>query len=163
VTIRRIIRRQRRQHDDTGAALLLAIGAVLMVGAISAGLIGAAASSLQNRTTIELLRNREWAADSAIERAITQVRPLDCSAATGSTADTTNLIGIRVDWATDCAHGVPASDGTLYLQRNVAFAACLDSFPACSSANAIIRAQVNFEPQTGAVTKTVVQYWTVNR
>jgi hypothetical protein len=141
----------------------LAIGAVLMVGAISAGLIGAAASSLQNRTTIELLRNREWAADGAIEKAITEVRTRDCSAATGSTADTTNLIGIRVDWVTDCAHGVTTSNGAPYPQRNVAFLACLDSFPACTSANAIIRAQVNFDPQTLPVTKTVVQYWTVNR
>ncbi len=158
-----IVRRARTPHKDSGAALLLAIGAVLMISAIGAGLIGAAVSSLQNRSSLELLRNREWAADSAIEQAITQVRSLDCSTATGSTPDTTNGVGIRVDWATDCAHGVLTSDGTMYLQRNVAFAACLDTFPACNSTNVIIRAQVNFEPQAGPVTKTVVQYWTVNR
>ncbi|MGZ4724560.1 MAG: hypothetical protein ACXV3B_12225 [Ilumatobacteraceae bacterium] len=157
------VRRERRQHNDSGAALLLAIGAVLMVGAISAGLIGAATSSLQNRSTLEVLRNREWAADSAIEQAITKVRSLDCSTASGSTPDTTNGVGIRVDWTTDCSHGVPTSDGNIYLQRDVAFVACLDSFSACTAANAIIRAQVNFDPQAGPVTKTVVQYWTVNR
>lgn len=154
---------KRRRGNDSGAALLLAVGAVLMVSAIIAGLTAAAASSLQNRNTLGILRNREWAADSAIELSITQVRQLDCSSASGFTPDTTNGVAIRVDWATDCASGVPSSDGSNYLQRNVVFSACLDAIPSvqCPDVNVIIRAQVNFEPRTGTVIKTSVQSWSV--
>jgi type II secretory pathway pseudopilin PulG len=152
---------RRRRGNDSGAALLLAVGAVLMVSAIIAGLTAAAASSLQNRNSLETLRNREWAADSAIELAITQVRPLDCSAASGSTPDATNGVAIRVDWATDCSTGVPTSDGSNYLQRNVVFSACLNQSAQCQEVDVIIRAQVNFEPQTGTVIKTSVQSWSV--
>ena len=141
----------------------MVIGLMLMIGAISAGLAAAAASSLSGRTTLETIRKREWAADGAIERAIMQVRPLDCSSLTGVTQDTTNLVAIRVDWATDCSRGVSSSDGTNYLQRNVVFSACLDTLSQCLIANVITRAQVNFEPRTGTVTKTVVQSWSVNR
>ena len=59
--------RQRAQHKDSGAALLLAIGFVLMIGMISGGLIALATSSMNNRATLELLRNREYAADGAID------------------------------------------------------------------------------------------------
>ncbi len=153
----------RPQHKDSGAALLLAIGFVLMIGAISAGLAAAATSSLNNRATLVTLRNREFSADGAIEKAITQVRPLNCSSVTGLTQDTMNGIAIRVDWTTDCTQVVSSSNGTNYAQRNVVFSACLDVLSQCLSANVIIRAQVNFEPQTGTVTRTVVQSWSVNR
>jgi type II secretory pathway pseudopilin PulG len=160
-------RRVRQRGNDSGAALLLAIGAVLMVSAISAGLTAAAASSMQNRNSLEALRNRQWAADSAIEVAITQVRALDCSSTTGFTPDTTNGVAIRVDWATDCSRSVPSSDSeaTPYLQRDVVFSACLNTNPPspCLDADVIIRAQVNFEPASGAVTKTYIQSWSVNR
>jgi hypothetical protein len=143
--------------------LLLAIGFVLMISAISAGLAAAATSSLNNRTTLGVVRNREFAADGAIEKSITQVRPLDCTTLSGLTQDTTNGVAIRVDWTTDCSHGVPSSDGGDYLQRNVVFSACLDKLAQCQNADVIIRAQINFEPRAGTVTKTFVQAWSVNK
>lgn len=161
------IRRSHPQHKDSGAALLLAIGTVMMIGVISASLASAATSSLQNRTSIEALRNREYAADGAIEQAITSLRGsapflLDCTAASGSMHGNdftlVNGVAMRVDWVNTC------SQVSGYNQRNVMFSACLDTpSPPCASANVIIRAQVNFEPAKGPATKTFVQSWSVNR
>jgi hypothetical protein len=163
--------RPRPQHQDSGATLILAIGFVLMVGAISAGLASLATSSLNNRTTLELVRNREYAADGAIEEAISRVRlaagralAVDCSAG-GNFVDLAMLngIAIRVDWRNACGV-VRGSDGTVVAQRNVTFSACENSGAACVDTTVIIRAQVNFQQDsTGAVAKTTVQSWSVNR
>jgi hypothetical protein len=140
-----------------------------MVGAICGGLASLAASSLNNRTTLETLRNREYAADGAIETAISQVRLLTCASPVGSFSDSTmNGVTIRVDWINACG-AVQITDGSVVSQRNVIFAACLDIGSACSdtavpAAPVIIRAQVNFQQALGAaVTKVYVQSWSVNR
>lgn len=161
--------RPRPQHTDSGAALILAIGFVLMVGAISAGLAGLATSSLNNRTTLVGVRNREYAADGAVQQAIAQVRaaggsPLAaCASATGSMVATLNSVAIRVDWKNACGV-VRATDGTVVAQHNVIFTACDSTGAACVDSTLIIRAQVNFQQAgSGAVTKTFVQSWNVNR
>jgi hypothetical protein len=162
-------RSQRPKGDDAGAALILAVGFVLMVGSISGGLAGLALTSLNNRNTLETLRNREYAADGAIETAISQVRLLTCASPSGSLTDSTvNAIAIRVDWINVCG-AVQIADGSVASQRNVIFAACLDTGSPCSdvavpAVPVIIRAQVNFQQVLGgAVTKTYVQSWNVNR
>jgi hypothetical protein len=159
----------RTQHRDSGAALILAVGFVLMVGAISGGLAGLALTSLNNRNTLETLRDREYAADGAIENAISQVRTLTCASANGSTTDSTmNAVTIRVDWTNVCGTA-QLPDGSVASQRNVIFAACLNTGSPCSdvavpAVPVIIRAQVNFEQALGgAVTKTYVQSWSVNK
>ena len=164
-----IRRRPRREHEDRGAALLLAVGFVVMIGAIAGGLAGLATSGVNNRTTLELVRNREYAADGAIENAISQVRSLTCASANGFTTDASmNSISIRVDWVNACGV-VQSSDGSVVSQRNVIFSACLNTGSACSDTAVppipvIIRAQVNFQQAlVGAVTKTYVQSWSVNR
>ncbi len=146
-----------------------------MVGIISAGLIGLATSGLNNRSTLQQLRNREYAADGAIEQAISQVRLLTCSgAATGFVVDTLNAVAIRVDWVNACgviqsgnrgATGASAaSDGVVVAQRNVIFAACANTGAACATTDVIVRAEVNFQQAaTGVVTQTFVQSWSVNR
>ncbi len=162
-------RTKRSRGDDSGAALILAVGFVLMVGAISGGLASLATSSLNNRNTLETLRNREYAADGAIENAISQVRAQSCASASGSITDSTiNAVAIRVDWANVCS-AVQIADGSVVSQRNVIFAACVNIGSPCSDSVApvapvIIRAQVNFQQALGgAVTKTYVQSWSVNR
>ena len=162
-------RRTRRPGEDAGAALILAVGFVLMVGTISGGLASLATSSLNNRNTLEVLRNREYAADGAIESAISQVRASTCTSAAGSIVDASmNSISIRVDWVNACGV-VQGSDGSVVAQRNVIFLACLNTESPCSDTAVppvpvIIRAQVNFQQAlTGAVTKTYVQSWSVNR
>ena len=150
-------------HRDSGAALLLAIGFVMMVSVISAGLAALATSGLNNRNTLEQVRNSQYAADGAIEQAISQVRTLTCSPPTGFLVDSSFSSGpIRVDWLNVCG-SVTASDGTRYPQRNVVFSACPDLRAVCDPANVIIRAQVNFEPDSGTVTKTYIQSWSVKR
>lgn len=164
-----IKRRPRREHEDCGAALLLAVGFVVMVGAIAGGLAALATSSVNNRTALEQVRNREYAADGAIENAIAQVRLLTCASANGFITDATmDAVSIRVDWAKACGV-VQSSDGSVVAQRNVIFSACLNTGSPCSdtavpAVPVIIRAQVNFQQAfLGAVTQTYVQSWSVNR
>jgi hypothetical protein len=158
-----------RRHEDRGASLILTLGFVVMIGAISSGLIGLTTSSLNNRDSLERVRNREYAADGAIEEAVAQVRQqvgpalVACTAASGSITDTLNATTIRVDWRNACA-AVQSSDGTIVAQHDVVFTACENTGAACVEAAVIARAQVNFEQAaSGAVTKAYVQSWSVNR
>jgi hypothetical protein len=154
-------RRPRTHHADSGAALLLALGFVVLVGAIGGGLAGLAATSVHNESTLELVRDREYAADGAIEQAISQVRDNTCSSPDSSTFDTLNQIAIRVDYRNVCGF-VPSADGNIAEQRNVIFSAfCVAPAAArCNTSNVIIRAQVNFQQSP---VKTYVQSWSVNR
>ena len=169
-------RRPRREHEDSGAALLLAVGFVVMIGAIAGGLAGLATSGVNNRITLERVRNREYAADGAIENAISQVRLLTCASASGFITDASmDSVSIRVDWVNACGvvQSSPAAiepvGGSVVSQRNVIFSACLNTGSPCSDTAVppvpvIIRAQVNFQQGlVGAVTKTFVQSWSVDR
>jgi hypothetical protein len=147
----------------------LAIGFVALVGAISAGLIGLATSSLNNRSSLETVRNTEYAADGAVEGALAVVRgqagpsPVSCALSSGFVLDSTlNGIAIRVDWQNACGV-VQSSTGTVVAQRNVIFSACPDTGAPCLEDAVIVRAQVNFEQAAGLVTKTYVQSWSVLR
>jgi hypothetical protein len=152
----------KHQHKDAGAALIMAVGFMLMVGTISGGLVALATTSMNHRNTLTALRDREYAADGAIENAIASERLITtCVAATRSITDSTlNGVTIRVDSTTAC-NDVSDSNGDDYAQRNVTFSACVTTALACPAGSAIIRAQVNFEPANGTVTDTVVQYWNV--
>ncbi len=152
---------------DRGAGLLLAIGFVTMIGGISAGLTGMITSGLQNRVALDAVRNRQYAADAAIESTVAQVRQLDrgstgsCNSSGGSTTSTLNDSTIRVDWRTACTV-VRGADGLIVSQRNAVFDACLDTGATCVGDAVIITAQINFEQAaTGTVTKTYVQSWSV--
>lgn len=151
------------QHEDVGAALLLAIGFVLMISAIGAGLASLATTSVNNRNSLELVRNRQYAADGAIEQAIAQVRELTCSSPNDSLNDSLNGVAIRVDWANACVNVHTSNDkAPLVEQRNVIFSAfCQNpSDESCKFSDVIIRAQVNFQVSP---VKTYIQSWSVNR
>ncbi|MBI5088131.1 MAG: hypothetical protein HZB15_04515 [Actinobacteria bacterium] len=158
------------RHTDRGASLIVTIGVMLMVGSISAGLISLTTSSLRNRDGLEQVRNRQYAAEGAIEEAIAQVRVQPgpaleaCNGADGFVLDATmNALAVRVDWHNACGV-VRSSDGRVVAQRNVIFTACLDTGAACADAAVITRAQVNFQQaSSGVVTKVFVQSWSVNR
>lgn len=168
----------RAAHQDRGAALILVIALILMVGTISAGLAALVSSSLTDHGSLERSRNREYSADGAVEYAIAQVRaiagsPLEACARPGdwfaSTRNGTttampvlNGIPIRVDWDNACG-AVLGVDGSVVVQRNVVFAACADTGARCVPAAVVVRAQVNFEQlASGPVTATYVQTWSVN-
>lgn len=160
--------RRRAAERDRGASLIVAIGFVMMIGAITAGLSALVTSSMNDRVSLTTVRNRQYAADAAVESAVAQVRSqydgrVSCTAAAGSASTTTNSIAIRVQWTSACT-AVRTADGTPVTQRNVVFTACPDAGAACAEAEVIVRAQVNFErTATGAVTRTYVQSWSVNR
>jgi hypothetical protein len=152
---------------DRGAALVIAIAFVVMIGAIGAGLAGMITSSANNRVTLQLLRNREYAADGAIQIAIAEVRGLardssaSCAAAAGSSSSTVNGMTMHVDWSAACTV-VRTADGTVVSQRNIVFAACDETGTPCAPDAVVIRAQVNFrDDPSGDVAGTSVQSWSV--
>jgi hypothetical protein len=65
----------------------------------------------------------------------------------------------------DCANAPALAPGG-FVQRNVIFTACEGTAP-CKPANAIVRAQINYQASSLAgtltVTRTWVQSWSVNR
>ena len=155
-------------REDRGAALALALGVMLMVGAISAGLLAFITTSVSARPQLDLVRDREYAADGAVEIAIARVRNIGGEGPTkvlcgGPDYVTLNDVDIRVD-----CKDVPKLTFLGYLQRNVIFAACIDSGLPCTdpSITPIIRAQINYEATSTSpvvVTRTYVQSWSVNQ
>jgi type II secretory pathway pseudopilin PulG len=156
--------RRRRQRDERGASLVLAIAFLVVIGALTAATLSSISTGLQDRVVLDKARNREYAADAAIEQAIATERTLapglsDCTSAFPQV--TTNNISIRVN----CKNAwVPTFRG--FLQRDVVFIACeVVGTTNCGAASTpvIIRAQVYFEgTQTGPVTGTYIQSWSVN-
>jgi Tfp pilus assembly protein PilX len=159
----------RVRADERGASLVLAIAFLVVIGAIAMATLSLITSGLNNRRTLDDIRDREYGADAAIEYAIAHLR---------TKTSPTGGPGIE-----DCEAGLPASysiDGASYhvdcqnalastldgfMQRNVIFFAC-EGTSDCTAENEIIRAQVNFQAIGGGaapvvVTRTWVQSWSV--
>ena len=156
-------------HEDRGAALLLAIGFVVMIGAISAGLASLVMSGVDNQTTLLALRDRQYAADGAIETAVAALRAdiskrgTSCSSDVGSTTVKLNQLEIRVDWNDACGVERTAA-GLVVAQRGVVFTTCIDTGSACAEPDVIISALVDFDQDdAGNVTRTAVQSWSVQQ
>jgi type II secretory pathway pseudopilin PulG len=158
----------RRFHGERGASLILAIAFMVVIGGISAAVLATTASGLQDRVALDQARNREYAADGAIETTIAQART-NSGTCPSQPAPTIPLdsFNIHVD-CSSAALGVVGSTGTPVSQNNLLFVAC--SVPSgnvtnCTSSTGanppIINAQVNFQGTAPAVT-TFVQAWSVN-
>ena len=164
-------------RDERGASLVLAILFVVVIGGIMGASFTLVNSGLQNRASLDVARNREYAADAAVEYAITQVRDLPapgpgftgCAAGTpgypytyASVPDNATTVDIRVN----CTN-VPTLTFSGYQQQNVIFNACIENGADCTDSTSIIRAQVNFEAERSgtvvSVTRTWVQSWSVNK
>lgn len=166
------ILRRRVHADERGAALILAIAFLLVVGAIGAAVASSVSSGLNDRQTLDQVRARQYAADGAVEWAIARVRrdgppepPVTTTCGPFTKSDgvpTLNGVDIRVDCASAATETL-----TGFRQLNVIFSACVDTGSACTDATTVVRAQVNFQAVgTGAsltVQKTWVQSWSVNR
>ena len=157
--------RVRGADRDRGAGLILAIGFVTLVGAITAGLSGLVMSGLNDRVILDHLRDRQYAADAAVEDAIAAVRGLSrsasCSSTGGVRVSSLNHVAVRVDWRARCGV-LRGSDGAVVAQRNVVFTSCEDTGVGCAAGQVILSAQVNFEETgSGAVSRTFVQSWSV--
>lgn len=164
-------------HDERGASLVLAIVFLVVVGAIAVSTMAMVTSALKNRGSLDTIRDREYAADGAINSAVAQLRSL-----APATLDA-QLVGSApcapsyytytpksIDMRVDCV-AAPAVTRSMILQRNVILTACVKASPdvACGSNNGpsvIIRAQVNFQAVgSGAslvVSRTWIQSWSVN-
>jgi len=154
------------RRDERGATLILAMAFMIVLGAIGTTMMSSLASALHSRKSLGDARAREYAADSAIQDAITKVRQLSAPgpALTGCVPGTsykyTAADGneIRVN-----CYNRPQVTRSGFQQRNVIFNACKWGGADCTDSSSIIRAQVNFQSGTGgAITRTWVQSWSVN-
>jgi hypothetical protein len=156
----------RRFRGEGGASLILAIAFMVVVGGVSLATLSYVTSGIGDRKVLDEVRDREYAADGAIEYAIAQVRqiggPGPGMAACGPYERELNGVEIHVD----CTNA-PAMTSDGFLQRNVIFAACEADKAPCDNNDTIIRSQVNFQATgvqgTLVVTRTWTQSWSVTR
>ena len=164
------------RRDERGAALILAIVFMVVIGAVSGAVLSMLTSGLHVRTALDSARDREYAADGAIQAAISQIYLLANTShvVPGQPCPATlpdhilNNDGHNVTIHTDCV-GAPAVTRQLYRQMNVIFVTCAKndaSGGVCPDAKVIIRAQINFQAiGSGAslqIQRTWVQAWSVN-
>jgi hypothetical protein len=154
--------RTRIRRDERGATLILAIAFLVVVGSITAATLSFVTSGINDRGILDTVRDRQYAADAAVESAIAQTR--------AATADQGTDVCITLDAFTlktltihvDCTNAPVLTTGLL-LQRNAIFSACQGT-ATCTPATTIVRAQVNFEGDIGdPTTRTWVQSWSVNQ
>jgi hypothetical protein len=165
-----------KTSKDEGAALLLVLGFVVFMSAITGGLVSYLSTTIKHRVPLDAIRAREYAADGAIEFAIGRVRALpnpgkqNCATGTvgGHYSHTLNATDIRVNCRN--ANTTPVIvDGNPLQQTNIVFTACVETGVDCDDSNVIIQAQVNFQmPLVPAghavlVSHTYIQSWSVSR
>ena len=162
---------RRAARDERGAALILAIGFVIIVGAVAATLYTPLNSGLRNRVNLDNARNREYAADGGIQYAIAYVRtnmPANSGVFSGAGFDACGPYSYSLNGFTMSVACAPKSTTSIggYLQRDVVFTAYCVSGPNCNSSAPIIRAQVNYESAGSGtsyqVTHTYIRSWSVN-
>ena len=153
---------------DRGAALIIAIGFVVMIGAIAAGLTSMVTSGVGNRAALVTIRDRQYAADGAIEDAIAAMRSaidlgkVSCGDSSAELASI-NGVDIRVERMATCG-AVRGADGLPVVQMSGSFVACQDGGVLCADDELIVRALVAFEVDAaGLVVGTSVRSWSVLR
>jgi len=154
----------KRMQGERGASLILAIVFMVVVGTISAAVLASTASGLQNRVVLDKARDREYAADGAIEIATTRLRNNGGTCSGGDPDVTINSVSIHTDCIASPAV-IVGPGGALLSQNDIVFTACESSAVvggACPSTAAIINAQINFQGSSAPL-KTFVQSWSVNR
>ena len=155
------------RHDERGAALVLAIVFMVVIGGLTAAMLSSLTSAVNGRSVLDTVRDRQYAADAAVESSIARVRGIGGAGPARASCggpDTPPLNGVTI--RVDCTN-VPTLTRNGFLQRNVIFTSCMSTGTACTDATTIVRAQVNYEsPDAGnnpLITRTYVQSWTVNR
>src|SRR5262245_46770104 len=89
--------RVRRFKGEDGASLILVVAFMVIIGAISAAVISTTGSGLQSRVALDQARNREYAADAAIESMIASARAAGGAACPSAANSSLNGIDIHVD------------------------------------------------------------------
>jgi hypothetical protein len=151
---------------DRGAALVVAIGFMVMIGAMAAGLTSMVTSGVGNRIALDEIRDRQYAADGAVEIEVAAMRSA-VGAASARCGDartsehTINGVTVRVDARLSCV-AVAAGDGLPVRQYVGAFDACEDEGRPCTDADVVVRALVGFETDAaGSNVTTSVRGWSV--
>jgi hypothetical protein len=147
---------------------MLVIAFMVLIGAISTAVLSTATSGVQRRVVLDVARDRQYAADAAIESTIAAARGLSPSLiGTCPPPPATPFVYNNDSVHVDC-QSVPAVvvvDGVTKLQKNLSFVACLavgsGYGSACTPSNTVITAQVNFKV-SGTAVSTWVQSWSVN-
>lgn len=158
----------RLRRDEEGVALVLALSFMVLVGLVTSALLSSLISSVEQRSVLDNVRNRQYAADAAVEKDIVRVRLLGGDGAGSAPCEPPTRIPYQLNGFTihvDCTN-IRTTTRTGFDQRNVVFTSCIDTGSACTAANTIVRAQVNYEGQgvgTPTITKTYIQSWTVTR
>jgi hypothetical protein len=157
----------RRMQGERGASLVLAIAFMVVVGVITAAVIATTSSGIQDRVALDQARNREYAADAAIETNIATARNLSSPSCPppASAPFALNNINIHVDCSTALVVG---PGGNLLFLGDLTFVACVaqgsGGGTACTSSTGadppIITARVNFQGSTPM--STFVEAWSVN-
>ena len=129
---------------DEGATLVLALLFVAVVALVGGALIGLAGSSLKQTTSLTADRSKSYAAESAVQVAIQQVRSLQTlNTAPGYGTNSINPCPTTsVSIAGDGVNGAPKSEAfdvmcgvgqaPLPFQRTITFAACLSGTAAAN-------------------------------
>jgi hypothetical protein len=161
----------RVRRDESGAVLLLALGFMVVLGLIGAAMLSSIGTGLRTRVALDGARTREYAADSGIQYAITQVRALAApgaglsSCASGTHYSYTSSDNPPVAIRISCSNVFQVTRSG-FQQRNVVFNACVENGSDCTDLNSLIRAQVNFQTIGSGgpdnVTRTWVQSWSVH-
>ena len=157
------------RRDESGVALVLALSFMVLIGLVTSALLNSLISSVDQRQVLDRVRNRQYAADAAIEQDIARVRALGGGGAGSQpcasgprTAYALNGFTIHVT----CTN-VRTSTISGFDQRNVFFTSCIDTGSGeCTAATTIVSAQVNYEGEglpTPTISKTYIQSWTVAR
>jgi hypothetical protein len=141
-----------RRQDEIGATLLLALMFMVSGSLLIAGLMAWSGNDLRNVAAFKQSRTLNYAANSAIETAIANVRyttnacpPAGLSISVpGPSTDPSQTLTIQV-W---CSPASPQSEQPYAASRDITFAACLNSSViagTCTQANPYLRAEVIYD------------------
>ncbi len=176
----------RAVRDERGTSLLLAIAFMVVIGMISSAILSTISSGLHVRTALDSARDRQYAADGAVEFAIASLRARPSSASyrgpafapcgpdgppftTAPFYHSLTEEGTPIRIRVDCV-GEPTFTLSSFLQQNALFSACVPANPdvPCGGPTTpiIIRAQVNFQTVAAGsvlqIQRTWIQSWSVN-
>ena len=160
---------RRARRDESGVALVLALSFMVLIGLVTSALLNSLISSVDQRTVLDRVRNRQYAADAAIEKDTARVRALGGGGAGSQACAPGSRIPYALNGVTIHVTCTNVRTQTIsgFEQRNVVFSSCLDTGSGeCTATNTIVSAQVNYEGQgspTPIITKTYIQSWTVAR
>jgi len=167
--------RARVRRDERGASLILAIVFMLVAGAIGAGLTTSVSSGVLGSHVLTVARDREYAAEGGINRAIAALRAGSPASIGLIGCGPFNYDGLAVEGSTTVDIRVectPAPEVTASpnpsVRHNVILVACeAVGNTACGGTGKsapIIRSQINFQVSAAdAVTSTYVQTWSVSK